>query len=111
MLPDCSFQSAEKSIWSGRCSFGEPHPRSLRNPSLAGNATSWIAAPRCPALTAWYELRQEIDHGIVHKTHIESGERCSDWIWDATGTSAVSVLYGVMIGYLLLDCLLAIGKA
>ena len=24
MLPDCSFQAVEKSIWSGRSSFGEP---------------------------------------------------------------------------------------
>jgi hypothetical protein len=24
MLPDCSFQAVEKSIWSGRFSFGEP---------------------------------------------------------------------------------------
>jgi len=23
-LPDCSFQAVEKSIWSGRSSFGEP---------------------------------------------------------------------------------------
>jgi hypothetical protein len=24
MLPDCSFQAVEKSIWSDRSSFGEP---------------------------------------------------------------------------------------
>jgi hypothetical protein len=26
MLLDCSFQAIEKSIWSGRSHFGEPHP-------------------------------------------------------------------------------------
>src|SRR3984893_19481228 len=53
-------------------------------PGFAGDAqTSWIPTPQCPALTAWYELRHEIDQGIGPKMHIESGERYSAWIWDS----------------------------
>lgn len=53
-------------------------------PGFAGDAqTSWIPTPRCPALTAWYELRHEIDQGIGPKRHIESGGRYSAWIWES----------------------------